>query len=87
MEYNREMWILLGFIAVGAVIYVGFAEYSMILFNENFDYWQPNKDLGLLYNISTRVMLFGLFVSGVSILVLCRKLERLNIKCLHQSKN
>ena len=86
MNLNREVFVLFLFFVVGGLMYVGFAEYSTVLWDQHFDVrnkpvgW-PNpqimdsNSLGLIYLVSTRLMLFGLFISGVSGLVLCKKLE------------
>jgi len=64
------MWILLAFIAVGAAIYTGFAEYSTILYDNK-------QDNTAGYWVGTRLMLMGLFMSGLSIMLFCRKIEAL----------
>ena len=90
LDYNREVFVLFTFFVVGGLIYVGFAEYSTVLWDQHFDVrnkpagWPTPKSLdpnslGLVYQISTRLMLFGLFISGVSGLVLCKKLERFKV--------
>jgi len=79
MEYKREILILLVFIAVGSVMYCVFAEISIILWNKTFysPFIDPKTSPGLLYEICARLMLFGLFISGLSILLLAKKLEKL----------
>lgn len=69
------MWILLALIAVGSVIYVGFAEVSLGLYDES----NPRKAPGLLYDITTRIMLFGLFVAGVCMFIFCKRLEKIRM--------
>lgn len=79
MSYGQELGILFLFFTLGAVIYIVFAEYSSILYKERAHPFMKDYDLGLDYFISTRIMFFGLFIGGVSGMLLSQKVSKMNV--------